>query len=173
MDELRQHPARLVLLIDWDPSTREAVQPLLIAHDLELVQARTSVSALELLQRMPERFRLVIVSMEMSELPGAVLLETLRLFRPELPLVCLTAAESATVAAASGNCLPKPVKLSVLRVLLEGALGRYGRLGPAAGSAVTPDAAARAKAVFDVSGNLLEAARELSRGIHDEPASGW
>lgn len=166
--------AKLVLLIDWDPATREALRPLLGPYDLELVQARTSVSALEVLQRMPDRFRLAILSMEMTGLSGVVLRETLRLFRPELSVLCLTAAESAMVTAGNANCLPKPVKVADLRGQLEDALAGTGKPFAGAGAAAAaPEAIARAKATFAVSGNLLEAARELARGMPGEAASGW
>jgi DNA-binding NtrC family response regulator len=173
MDEPTQRSARLVLLIDSDPAIREVVQPLLGPHALELIHARTSVSALELLQRIPDRFRLAIVSMEMAGLSGTVLLETLRLFRPELPVVCLTAAEPATVTAGNGNCLPKPVNVADLRGQLEDAFAGNGNSVAGAGAVVAPEAIARAKASFAVWGNLLEAARELARGMPGEPASGW
>jgi CheY-like chemotaxis protein len=170
MDEPKRVPARLVLLIDCDPTTREAVKPLLAPYALELIQARTSVSALDLLQRMPDHFRLAIVSLEMSGLSGAVLLETLRLFRQELPVVCLTAAE-ATAAAGNGSCLHKPVKVADFREQLEDALAGGGN--SVAGATAAPEAIARARASFAVSGNLLEAARELARGMPGEPAGGW
>jgi len=171
MDEPTQPLAGLVLLIDWDPATREAVKPLLAPYSLELVQARTSVAALELLQRMPDHFRLAIVSLEMSGLSGAVLLETLRLFRPELPVVCLTAAEPATVAAGNGNCLTKPVNVADIRGQLEDGLAGKSVAGSVAGPA--PEAIARARASFALWGRLLEAARELARGMPAGPANGW
>jgi DNA-binding response OmpR family regulator len=169
MDEPKKHRARLVLLIDSDPATRQAVRPLLLANNLELVQARTSVSALDLLQRFPDRFRLALVSLEMSGLSGTVLLETLRLFRPALAVLCLTAA--AAVAAGNGNCLSKPVSPADLRAQLEEAL--TGSVKSSTGAAVTPEAVARARASFAISGNLLEAARELARGMPGGRASGW
>ena len=171
MDEPTQPRAGLVLLIDWDPATREAVKPLLAPYSLELVQARTSVAALELLQRVPNHFRLAIISLEMSGLSGAVLLETLRLFRPELPVVCLTAAEPATVAAGNGNCLTKPVNVADLRGQLEDGLAGKSVAGSVAGAA--PEAIARARASFALWGSLLEAARELARGMPAGPANGW
>ena len=171
MDGPTDVTGRLVLLVDPDPATRLTVRPLLIRYGLELIQARTTVAALELLQRMPERFRMAVVCLEMPVLSGSLLIETLRLFRPSLPVVCLTAAEQSAVGAAMGNCLPKPVRPDELRAQLEDALAGVGSAFSAA--TVTPAAVARAQAEFAVSGNLLEAARELARGMPGEAASGW
>ena len=114
--------SRLVLLIDADPATRHVVGPLLATSGLELVQSRDSVAGLDILQRLPERFRLVIVSLEMPGLSGAVLIGALRLFRPELPVVCLTSAERAATGARA-RCAAKPVQPDLLRELVADALG--------------------------------------------------
>jgi CheY-like chemotaxis protein len=164
-------PGRLVLLVDPDPATRLTVRPLLIRFGLELIQARSTVAGLELLQRMPEHFRLAVICIEMPGPSGALLIETLRLFRPSLPVVCLTAAERAGVGAANGNCLSKPVRPDDLRAQREDALA--GNSGAAPAASVTPAAVARAKAEFALSRNLLEVARELARGMPGETASGW
>jgi CheY-like chemotaxis protein len=171
MDRPTDIAGRLVLLVDPDPATRLIVRPLLIRYGLELVQARTTVAALELLQRMPDRFRMAVVCLEMPVLSGSLLIETLRLFRPALPVVCLKAGERSAVGAGTGNCLAKPVRADELRAQLEDALAGESSVSPAA--TVTPAALARAQAEFAVSGNLLEAARELARGMPGETASGW
>jgi DNA-binding response OmpR family regulator len=168
MESSTRLQGRLVLLIDDDPATRAVVRPVLVRYGLELVQARTGVAALELLQRMPGSFRMAVISVELPGVSGAVLLETLRLFRPKLALVCLAAATSAMAEAAI--CLPKPVTATELRTEMEAALaGPAGHRAPVASAA----AIARAEARFAASGNLLEAARELARGMPGEPASGW
>lgn len=170
MHEPTDTGARLVLLIDTDAATRTAVRPLLAPYGLELIQARAGVAALELLQRMPDRFRLVLLSMEMPGLPGAVLIETLRLLRPDLAIMCLT-ADRATVAGGGDNCLLKPLRAEELRSQIEMALAG-GDLGlPAA--TVAADAVARARASYVATGNLLEAAREIALGMPGEPAGDW
>jgi CheY-like chemotaxis protein len=171
MEDSTQPAPKLVLLIDTDPTTRDAVRPLLAPHGLELVQARNSVAGLEILQRLPDRFRLAIINLEMPGLSGAVLIETLRLCRSGLPVVCLTSTERTAVAAASSNCLSKPVQPAELRAQVEDALAGIHRSVIA--TAVDPEALARAKAAFEASGYLLDAAHELSRGMPSEPPSGW
>lgn len=171
MEDSTQPAPKLVLLIDADPTTSEGVRPLLAIRGLEVVQARNSVAGLEILQRLPERFRLAMINLEMPGLSGAVLIETLRLCRPGLPVVCLSSAERTAVAAAGSNCLSKPVQPAELRTQVEEALAGIHR--PVIATAVDPEALARAKAAFDASGNLLDAAHELSRGMPSEPGSGW
>jgi CheY-like chemotaxis protein len=157
--------AHLVLLVDEDPTTRNVLRPLLRPHGLEVVQARASLAALELLQRVARRFRLVVVSLEMGGLSGAVLLETLRLFRPELATICLTAAAAA---GAKGACLLKPASAEELRGRITEALAG----GPSRTPAISlpPDVLAKATRAFDVSGSLSAAAREIGLGMTDQSA---
>jgi CheY-like chemotaxis protein len=172
MEVPTQPSARLVLLVDPDPATREGLRPLVAELGLEIVQARQSIAALEILQRLPHKFRLAIVTVEMPGLSGAVLVETLRLFRPTLPTVCLIGADRAPVPVGSlGNCLEKPIRPEELRAQVRDALAGDG--GPMLSTPADRVAVARAKATFAVSGSLLDAARELARGTPSEPASGW
>jgi len=171
MEEASREGTSLALLIDADPTMRSQVRPVLEDAGLEIIHARSSVAALELLQRMRERFRLVLVSMEMPGLPGLVLLETLRLFRPHLSVLCLTRADAAGVGAAEPNCLPKPLRQDELRARLAEALA--GTNGSAAGQPIDPEALARARATFAASGSLLDAARELARALPGTTTDGW
>ena len=162
----------LVLLIDSDPATRQSVVPLLVRSGMELVQARDSVAGLEILQRLPERFRLAIISLEMPGLSGTVLIQTLRLFCPDLPIVCLTHRQPAAAAGVRATqCLDKPVRPELLRAQLEDALGGVAPAMEAAD--IRPDAVARAKACFACSRSLLDAAREVARGLPGEAPDGW
>ena len=161
------HPAtngrpRLVLLIDADLATRQRLAPILAPSGLELVQARESVAGLEILQRLPERFRLAIVSLEMPGLPGAAVIGTLRLFRPELAVVCLTGTEPATASSTPG-CLTKTVQVDALREHVSDAL--VGR-GPATADLprISPETVERARVAFGRSRSLLDAAREIAAG---------
>jgi CheY-like chemotaxis protein len=159
--------ASLALLVDEDPITRNVLRPLLRPHGLEVVQARTSVAALELLGRVARRFRLAVVSLEMGGLSGAVVLETLRLFRPELATICLTTALSTAVAVKDG-CLMKPASSEELRQWIAEALsGEPSRRPPAA---LAPDVIAKARRMFEQSGSLIAAAREIALGMSDQSA---
>jgi CheY-like chemotaxis protein len=157
--------APLVLLVDEDPITRNVLRPLLRPHGLEVVQARASVAALELLQRVARRFRLVVVSLEMQGLPGAVVLETVRLFKPELAAICLTASSSG--GAAQGGCLVKPATTEELRARIAEALAGAPRIPTAT---LAPDVIERAKRAFERSGSLMAAAHEIGLGMSDRSA---
>ena len=159
--------APLVLLVDEDPSTRTVLRPLLRPHGLEVVQARASVAALELLQRVARRFRLVVVSLEMGGLSGAVVLETLRHFRPELATICLTAGPSTAVAARDG-CLMKPASRDELRQRITEALAGEPSRRPAA--SLAPDVIAKARRAFERTGSLMAAAHEIGLGMSDQSA---
>jgi CheY-like chemotaxis protein len=160
----------LALLVDSDPAMRSQVRPMLEGCGLEVIHARSSVAALELLQRMPDRFGLVLVSMDMPGLSGGVVLETLRLFRPRLRAVCVTRAEAA-VGAAEMNCLRKPLRAEDVRARVGEMMAGANGLAP--GQAIASDAVARARATFAASGSLLEAARELARALPGTATDGW
>jgi len=134
-------------------------------YGLEVIHARSSVAGLELLQRMPDRFRLVLVSLEMPDLSGLVLLETLRLCRPRLPAVCVTAGERVAVGLAEANCLSQPLRADDLRARITEAMA--GANGNSHGDRIASDALARVRATFAASSSLLEAARELARALPD------
>jgi DNA-binding response OmpR family regulator len=151
------------LLVDPDPGTRQAVRRLLADRGLDLVLARTGIAGLELILRLPDSFRLVIISLDLPGLSGEAVIETLRHFRPELPLLCLTNGHGAAALAVAGACLPKPINDDQLATQLDGALAGIAGLPPLVD--VSPDAIARAQARYASSGNLVEAALEVERGI--------
>jgi len=91
MDRWDRAGTQLALLADDDRETARQARPWLLSQGLELVQARGGMAALELLQRLPESFGLALVSLDLPDIPGVVLIETLRHFRPALPVMCLTA----------------------------------------------------------------------------------
>ena len=163
--------ASLGLLIDADPTMRHLTAPLVRSHGLELVQARSGIAAFELLEQVPGRFRLALVSLDMPDLSGAVILETLGLFRPDIATICLATAERVALSNGSGRCLAKPVRADELGAQINEALA--GTLSKQPGTAILPEAVARAKATFARSGSLFEAAREVARGVTDGSGDAW
>ena len=71
----------------------------------------------------------------------------------------------------SGRCLAKPVRADQLGAQINEALA--GTLSKQPGTAILPEAVARAKATFARSGSLFEAARELARGVTDGSGDAW
>ena len=151
------------MLIDRETDTRVTVRRLMMKRGLDLVHARSGIAGLELIHRLPDSFRLVIISLDLPGLSGAAVIETLRQFRPELPLLCLGEGQGATSPVGAGICLAKPVNDQELAAQLHGVLEGNGSLPPFVG--VEPQALARARARYSISGNLVEAAFELERGI--------
>ena len=85
-----------------------------------------------------------------------------RLFRPDMPVICLSGAKAGISAA--GGCLAKPLQSSELHAALDASL-RGDSVGwdPRFAEALNGPAAARARARFAVAGDLVEAAMELAR----------
>ena len=150
---------RLVLLVDNDVTSRRHVRQLLELRGMDVVQASNGMAALELIQRLPDSFRLVVADLSLPGLSGAVVIETLRLFRPDLPVICMAA--SLVAAGPIMRCLSKPLQHSQL----EAALAEVGNgWAPQAALEVPESVVLRARARFEVAGDLVEAALELYRG---------
>jgi CheY-like chemotaxis protein len=152
---------RLVLLVDNDVEARRHARHLLEVRGVDVVQASNGMAALELIQRLPRSFRMVLTDIDLPGVPGPMVMETLRLFRPDLPVFCMSAARTAPGALEIPSCLPKPL----LHGALEAALAE-GDNGwkPRDVGRVSEKAAARARACFAAGGDLVEAALELTRG---------
>ena len=151
--------SKLVLLVDHDVDSRRQVRRLLELRDLEVVQASNGLSALELVQRLPRSFRLVLIELDLPGLPGPVVVGTLRLFRPDLPVLCMS-GDRVTIGR-TRRCLAKPLQGGELDM----ALGESEAWEPEGLADVADGAAERAKARFAAVGDLIEAAMELARGM--------
>ena len=160
----RTEDRRLVLLVDDDVESRRHARHLLEQQGLEVIQASNGIAALELIQRLPHRFRLVLTELDLPGLSGTVLTETLRLFRPDLPAICMS-TRAAAGAAAGRRCLAKPLQDLDLRHALENG----GLRGEVKGGVSIPDIwVARARARYAAMGDLVEAGLELARAAGTE-----
>ncbi len=163
-----QTGSKLVLVIGEDTETRRSIRPLLATRGYDVVYAVSGFAALELIQRMPESFRLVLMELELRALPASAVIETLRLFRPDLPVLCMSARRGAAVPA---GCLQQPLVPAELDAQLgaveqELAGGQWAAEGPL--FTWDDQAVARAKARYALGGDLVEAAMELARGLPSE-----
>jgi DNA-binding response OmpR family regulator len=155
----------LVLVIDDDAHTRRSARALLEARGYEVVQASNALAALELVQRLPSGFRFVLTELDLNGLPGTALIEALRLFRPDLPVLCMSTRRAGSVAT---GCLTKPLdpvdldaQIRAVRAgIMSGWEGAPGR--------VDEDAVARARERYSLGRDLVEAALELARGYTKE-----
>ena len=159
---------RFALLVDCDPATRSIIGPAL-PDGLQLVQSRTGSAALALLQRMAEHFGLALVTLDLEDMPGRVVIDTIRLFRPEIPVICLSRSQG--VKAETGvQCLAKEGDGTALRVRLQEMWKTLGTSWPLPGA--TAAAIEQARTTFALTGDLTLAARELLRGEPSEPRGG-
>jgi CheY-like chemotaxis protein len=155
---------KLVLLVDDDVESRRQARRLLEQHGQDVVQASNGIAALELIQRLPRSFRLVVTEIDLPGVSGGVIVETLRLFRPDLPVLCLLSARSLLASTMNG-CLMKPLQSAELRAAVDAALeGAANAWAPRPAEGVPESAVARARARFAATGDLVESALELTRG---------
>jgi CheY-like chemotaxis protein len=151
---------KLVLIVEHDQAARRTLRQQLEARGFEAVEAASVVAALELVQRLPQGFRLVLTRVEMPGVPGTALVETLRLLRPDLPVFCLASEPEAAVVVGCPTVSDGADELeSHLRGYTDG--GAHW-LRP---SRLPPDVARRARDRFERSGDLVEAAFEVARGL--------
>jgi CheY-like chemotaxis protein len=162
----RTEDRRLVLLVDNDVDSRRHARHLLELHGMEVVQASNGIAALELVQRLPQSFRLVIMELDLPGLSGALVAETLRIFRPDLPTLCMSSG--AVTGAVDGlRCLTKPLQGPDLQAALEDGQSLHH---PDGGPRLPETSIARACARYAAVGDLVEAALELARdaGMEEE-----
>ena len=131
---------------------------------MDVIQASNGLAALELIQRLSRSFRLVITELDLPGLPGPVLIEALRLFRPDLPVLCLSNTRLVAGVEVAG-CLGKPLQMDELSTALE---ERTKGWEPQTLFGLSEGATARAQARFVASGDLVEAAMELGRGLRGQ-----
>jgi DNA-binding response OmpR family regulator len=160
MDEDRTR-GNLALVIDEDTETRRLARALLEARGYEVVHASNALAGLELIQRLPASFRMVVTELDLSGLPGTALIETLRLFRPDLPVLCISARRAAIAA----GCLAKPLQSDELDAQLGAVRAGIGTGWDGLMGMVDEEAVARAKARYSLQPDLVEAALELARGL--------
>jgi CheY-like chemotaxis protein len=150
----------LVLIVEQNPNARRSLRRKLESRGYEAVEAGSVGTALELIQRMPNGFRLVLTRVGMSDPLGSVLVETLRLLRPELPVFCLAAEQEAAVMA---GCPRVSEEAEELELHLSGFSGG----GPAwrEPSRLSATIAQRALERYRRTGDLVEAAHEIAKGL--------
>lgn len=157
---------RLVLLVDDDVESRRHARHLLELQGLEVVQASNGIAALELIQRLPESFRLVLLDLDLPGLSGAVVVEALRMFRPDLPAICIS--RRAVAGAVNGRrCLAKPLQGPDLEAAIQNGRPFHESDGH---PGLPETCVSRARARYAAAGDLVEAALELARATGPEEA---
>ena len=158
---------KLVLLVDYDVESRRQARHLLELRGMDVVQASNGMAALELVQRLPRSFRLVLTDLDLPGIPGAVVVETLRIFRPDLSVLCMSATRVMVGGLEIKRCVSKPLQGGDLQAMMEESASGWELEGLLE---VSDTLAARVRAGFAVGGDLVEAALELFRGV--DPMNG-
>ena len=119
-----------VLVIDDEAVVREVITAMLAGSGYEVVCASTAAEGLELFA--DESIRLVITDVFMPDGSGLELLETMRIRRPNLPIVLVTGATtrddlSEALARGADGFVAKPFTHTELELALTKALDRAGR----------------------------------------------
>jgi DNA-binding response OmpR family regulator len=156
----------IALLVSGDRELRDMLRRALAVHRLELVHASSGVAGLELLQRFAGTFRLAVIDADVPGIPAGVLMATLRLFRPDVPVVCLR-GRRALAGALETRCLGRPFDGRELADRIDLALTAQAEPDD---WTLAAEAVERARERFRATGDLTEAARELARGMPPEPA---
>lgn len=147
----------LVLVVEHEEGARRRWRRHLETRGYEAVEAGSAVAGLELLQRLPTAFRIVLVCPDMPGLPGTALIETLRLLRPELPVFCLGDSEAGVEVGCP--------------TVTEGGEELEMHLQAFAGTAwsettrLSPEAIVRVRDRFERSRDLVESAYEVAREL--------
>ena len=157
----------LVLVIAGDNDGRRAIRNMFDNLGFDVVHASTGLVGLELIQRLPRSFQLVLTDLDLPGVSGVVIMETLRLFRPELPVLCMEEAKAVGALAGPRGCLSKPLQMEELRTQAHAALANAAPWEPGA-DAASEQAILRARARYAEAKSLVHAALELARGSREE-----
>lgn len=119
-----QHPAARVLAVAGDPQLRQQLREALAGF--EVIEAEEGDQALATVkEELPD---LVLTTLALSGLDGLALLEQLRAYQPQLPVVALVGAGEAELVEGKGfdAVAGQPVETEALCVTVDGLLEREG-----------------------------------------------
>jgi len=126
-----------LLVVDDEKNIRHVLAVFFASRGHEVLEAAGAAPALELLAAQPD-VRLVLTDLRMSDVDGLDLLEQIKLRRPELPVILMSAhgtVESAVRAMNGGaiDYLSKPLDLEALQRVVDRVLARSapGPIDPA------------------------------------------
>jgi CheY-like chemotaxis protein len=149
----------LVLVVEHDEDERRRWRRRLENRGYEAVEAGTSVAALELLQRLPDSFRFVLVRPDMPGLPGAAVIEALRLTRPQIPVFCLASPDAVVQAGCPAvTDGEEELELHLQAFANDGDAWSNGSLLPR-------EAVLQIRERYERSRDLVEAAYEVARRL--------
>lgn len=124
---MTRETTQTILAIDDDRSALRSLADVIRKEGYELIQTKSAEEALDIISSDELEVDLVLTDLRMGEIGGMQILESVRIHRPDVPVIVLTAfadMESAIEAITKGayDFLSKPFKLDHLRVVLKRAL---------------------------------------------------
>jgi CheY-like chemotaxis protein len=122
-----------VLITDDDDSCRQAMREIIEPEGYRTLLAESGEEALDIVRA--ESVHVVLMDFNMPRLNGIDALKMLRLIRPQLPSILVTADATAELirqafAAQAYSVIPKPVSKHVVLYTVVRALVRYGPVQP-------------------------------------------
>lgn len=116
------------MIVEDDPDTREILDMVLRRRfgDVAVTTARNGREALQLFER--ERVDLVITDLNMPEVGGEEMMREIRLKKPDVPIIVLTADTGKAADEGAWNLvfLLKPVEYQLLFSAIESSLAGRG-----------------------------------------------
>lgn len=125
-----------ILLVEDDPQLIEAEKNLLTEIGYQVTALKSSVEAVELFKRLPDRFDIVITDYTMPRLTGFQLARKIHALRPEIPIIlCTGYSELVTPQKASSQgifeVIMKPIDLGQIARSIRKALKSIAEKEPA------------------------------------------
>ena len=121
------HGQGTVLLVDDEPTVRNAGRRMLARLGFDVVTAEDGVAAIERFEREPERFTLILLDLTMPRMGGEEAFRRLHAIRPNVPILLASGYDQQQLSTRLSGLglagfVPKPYELRGLREKLRDAL---------------------------------------------------
>lgn len=113
---------KTLLVVDDEATIRTILVTVFKQAGYRVLCAANGVQAMEIVNSFPEPIHVLITDMTMPLMGGDELIERATAVRPELRVVCLSAAFSAVSLEQSVLFLPKPFELKAVVALVRSAI---------------------------------------------------
>ena len=122
---------KTVLLVEDDPSTRTAVQHLLVAQNFQVLLASNGAAALEILEERYSEITLVVSDIVMPEMGGMELFTVMQIRWPDIQILFITGhpleeQEQGVLERGNVDWLQKPFSLSDFSQVIQRLMDQIG-----------------------------------------------
>ena len=119
---------KTLLVVDDEATIRTILVQVFKQAGFRVLCASNGVQAMEVVNGIPEPIDVLITDMTMPLMAGDELIERATAVRPELKVICLSAAFTAVSLTKAVIFLPKPFELKAIVALVRSALEGTARL---------------------------------------------